>query len=331
MRVVGVRRREFVILLGGAAAAWPLAARAQQTGKVARIGFLGAASASGYARQVEGFLLGLRELGYIEGTNIVITYRWAEGNYAQLPELAAELTRSNVDVIVTHGTPGALAAKQATATVPIVIAIIGDPVAAGVAGSMARPGANITGLSYFFPEISAKRVELLKEMLPRITRVAVLLNRDNPLNQSLFPKMETAARLLGVGLSKFQVHSPSEFESAFEKMQQEDVKAVVILDDGMLQANVTAIAALATKRNLPSIGNKELTQAGGLSGYGVDFFATFRRAAALVDKILKGTKPADIPIEQATTFQFVLNLKTARSLGVTIPPTLLARADEVIE
>jgi putative ABC transport system substrate-binding protein len=325
-----VNRRAFITLLGGVAA-WPLAARAQQAGKTARIGFLGAASASGYARQVEGFRSGLRDLGYIEGTNIIIAYRWAEGNYARLPELAAELIRSKVDVILTHGTPGALAAKQATATVPIVMAIVGDPVGSGIVGSLARHGGNITGSSFFGPELGAKRIELLKEMLPPITRIGVLINPDNPYFRLELPALEATAQSLGFAVSQFPVRSPKEFESAFEKMQQEGVKAVAVQDEGMLTANVTAIAALATRRNLLSIGNNDLAQAGGLIGYGVNFFEIFRRAAAFVDKILKGTKPTDIPIEQATRFHFVLNLKTARALGLDVPTSMLLRADEVIE
>jgi putative ABC transport system substrate-binding protein len=303
-------------------------------GRIARIGFLGAATASGYARQVEGFRLGLRDLGYVEGTNIVIEYRWAEGNYARLPELAAELARSNVDVIVTHGTPGALAAKQATETVPVVMAIIGDSVVSRIVASVAHPGGNLTGSSFFAPEINAKRFELLKEMLPRITRVAILFHRDNPPylgDNPPYPGMETTARSLGIELSLYSVRLPNEFESAFDKMQQEDAKAVSIIEDGMLNANVTTIVALATRRSLLSIGAKEVAQAGGLIGYGVDFFAIFRRAAAFVDKILKGTKPADIPIERATKFDFVLNLKTAKVLGLDVPMSILLRADEVIE
>ncbi len=324
-------RREFITLIGGAAAAWPFGARAQQPGKVSRIGFLGSASASGYARQLEGFRSGLRDLGYIEGTNVVIAYRWAEGNYVRLPELAVELIRSNVDVIVTHGTPGTLAAKQATVTVPIVMAIIGDPVGTGIVASLARPGGNITGTSFFGPELGAKRIELLKEMLPHMTRVGVLVNPDNPYFRLELPALEATARSLSVEVSQFPVRSPSEFEGAFEKMQQEDVKAVTVQDEGMLTANVTAIAALAIRRNLLSMGNNDLARAGGLIGYGVDFFEIFRRAAAFVDKVLKGTKPTDIPIEQAARFHFVLNLKTARALGLDVPTSMLLRADEVIE
>jgi ABC-type uncharacterized transport system substrate-binding protein len=325
-------RRKFLATLGGAAAAWPLSARAQQPKKVPRIGFLGAASASGYARQLEGFRLGLRDLGYVEGTNIVIEYRWAQGKYEHLRELAAELIRSNVDVIVTHGTPGALAAKQANAAIPIVLALVGDPVAAGIVASLARPGGNITGQSFFAPELAAKRIQLLKQLMPQMTRIAAFMNPSNPGGMGgELQAMETAAQSFKMELKQVLVRGPNEFESAFEQMQQESVAAVAISDDGMLIANIIAIAALATKRRLVSIGNKEFAEAGGLMGYGVDFFATFRRAAVFVDRILKGAKPADVPIEQATKFELVINLKTAKALGLNVPPMLLATVDVVIE
>jgi putative ABC transport system substrate-binding protein len=276
--------------------------------------------------------LGLRDLGYVEGTNIVIEYRWAQGKYEHLRELAAELIRSNVDVIVTHGTPGALAAKQANAAIPIVLALVGDPVTAGIVASLARPGGNITGQSFFAPELAAKRIQLLKQLMPQMTRIAAFMNPSNPGGmRGELQAMETAAQSLKMELKQVLVRGPNEFESAFEQMQQESVAAVAISDDGMLIANIIAIAALATKRRLVSIGNKEFAQAGGLMGYGVDFFATFRRAAVFVDRILKGAKPADIPIEQATKFEVVINLKTAKALGLDVPPTLLATADEVIE
>jgi putative ABC transport system substrate-binding protein len=327
-----IGRRKFLATLGGAAAAWPLSARAQQPKKVPRIGFLGAASASGYARQLEGFRLGLRDLGYVEGTNIVIEYRWAQGKYEHLRELAAELIRSNVDVIVTHGTPGALAAKQANAAIPIVLALVGDPVAAGIVASLARPGGNITGQSFFAPELAAKRIQLLKQLMPQMTRIAAFMNPSNPGGMGgELQAMETAAQSFKMELKQVLVRGPNEFESAFEQMQQESVAAVAISDDGMLIANIIAIAALATKRRLVSIGNKEFAEAGGLMGYGVDFFATFRRAAVFVDRILKGAKPADVPIEQATKFELVINLKTAKALGLNVPPMLLATADVVIE
>jgi putative tryptophan/tyrosine transport system substrate-binding protein len=327
-----MKRREFITLLGGAAAAWPLTARAQQTGKVARVGFLGATSAPGYANQLAGFRAGLRDFGYVEGTNVVIEYRWAQGYYERLPGLVADLVRSNVNVIVTHGTPAALAAKQATTTVPIVMAIVGDPVAGGIVASLAQPGGNITGQSFFNPELGAKKIELLKEGLPQMTRAACLLNQDNPGSTVLaLQAMEVAAKSLKMELYQFAVRRPDDLEGAFERMEQARVEGLAIDDDGMLNSNVGAIAGLAIKRRILSSGNKELAHAGGLMGYGVNVFATFRRAAVFVDKVLKGAKPADLPIEQATTFEFVLNLKTANALGLAVPPTLLVRADEVIE
>jgi putative ABC transport system substrate-binding protein len=229
-----MKRREFIALLGGAAACPIAAARAQQRGKVARIGFLGANSESGWATRVEGFRSGLRDLGYMEGTNIVIEYRWADGKYDRLPALMAELVRSNVDVIVAHGTPGTVAAKRATATIPIVVANIGDPVAAGVVASLARPGGNITGLSFFSPQLGAKRIELLKELMPQLTRVAVLLNPDNPANGPVVQAIETTARTLKVELQQFLVRAPSEFGKAFEQMGQGRIAAFAVDDDAML-------------------------------------------------------------------------------------------------
>jgi putative tryptophan/tyrosine transport system substrate-binding protein len=326
-----VRRREFITLLGGAAA-WPLAARAQQPVKVPRIGFLGAASASSYASQLEGFRLGLHDLGYVEGTNLLIEYRWAQGDYERLRELMDELVRSNVDVIVTHGTPAALIAKQATATIPVVVALLGDPVASGIVASVARPGGNITGQSFFSPELAAKRIELLKELTPQVARIAVLMNPGNPVVMGAeLQAMENTAKSLKVEIQQVLVREPNEFERAFDQVQDGPAVAVAITDDSMLIANMRAIAAVVMKRRFVSIGNKEFAQAGGVMGYGVDFFSTYRRSAVFVDRVLKGAKPADIPIEQATKFQFALNFKSAKALGLDVPATLLARADEVIE
>jgi putative tryptophan/tyrosine transport system substrate-binding protein len=324
-----MRRREFITLLGGAAA-WPVAARAQRASKVAHIGFLGAVSEAGYARHVAALRDGLRDLGYTEGKNIIISYRWANGNYDRLPALAAELVRSGVDVIVTHGTPGTLAAKRATATVPIVAAIIGDPVASGAATSVARPGGNITGSSFFSPELSGKRVELLKELMPQLSSVAVLFNPDNPLPADA-QGSEIAARSIGVAMHRFPVRHANEFQDTLDRIEKGRVQAITIPDEAIFIANTSTIAELVMKRRLPSIGNREFAQAGGLIGYGVDIVAVFRRAATFLDKILKGSKPDDIPIEQATKFQFVLNLKTAKAIGVSVPTSILLRADEVIE
>jgi putative ABC transport system substrate-binding protein len=321
----------WMFIVGGAAASWPLVARGQRAGKVHRIGFLGSTSASAQAHRIEGLRQGLRDVGYIESTNITFEYRWAEGNYQRLPELATDLVRSNVDLIVTHGTPGTLAAKRATATIPIVIAITGDAVATGVVASLARPGESITGQSFFNPELRAKRIEMLKDLMPRLSEVAILINPDNPATVPDLQAIELAAQSLNVKLQRFRVGGPSDLVSAFEKMEEGHVEAVETGDDLVIVTNLGAVAALATRGRLLSVGPKELPQTGGLIGYGVDIFATFRHAAVFVDKILKGAKPADLPIERATKFEFVVNLKTATALGLAIPPSILLRADEVIE
>ena len=311
-----MRRREFIKLLVGAAVAWPVTARAQQTGKMPRIGFLGLASPSTFASRLEGIRLGLRDFGYIEGTNIIIEYRWAEGRYERLPELAAELVRSNVDLIVTHATPGSLAAKRATTTIPIVIALIGDPVASGIVASLARPGGNITGQSFFNAELRAKRIELLKDVMPRLTQVAVILNAGNPATRLEFQAMETTAQALNIKLQPFRLREPSELVSAFERMEQAHVEAVETGDDPLSVGNVGAIVVLAARGRLLSIGPEEVARAGGTMGYGVDAVAIYRHTALFVDKILKGANPADLPIERASKFQFVLNLKAAKTLGL---------------
>ncbi len=234
-------------------------------------------------------------------------------------------------VIVTHGTPGTIAAKRATATIPIVVALIGDPVATGIVTNIARPDGNVTGQSFFNPELRAKRVELVKEVMPRLTHVAIQLNPDSPAIGPEKQAIEAIARSLNVQLQQYPTRHPSEFESAFEKMQQAGANAVEIGDDALMNANLAMIAALAAKRRLLAIGPKEFAQAGGLIGFGIDRPATYRRAAVFVDKILKGAKPADIPFEQATKFEFVINLKTAKALGVDVPAATLLRADQVIE
>jgi len=326
-----MRRREFITLLGSAAAAWPLAARAQRPAKSV-IGFLSMASPSTFTSRIEGFRLGLRDFGYVEGTNIIVEYRWAEGRYERLPELAAELVRSNVGLIVTHGTPGSLAAKRATTKIPIVIASIGDPVATGVVASVARPGGNITGQTFFNPELRAKRIELLKEVMPHLTHVAVILNADNPAAVGPeFQAMEKAAQALNIKLQPFRLREPSELVSAFERMEQTHVEAVETGDDPLSFGNVGAIVALAARGRLLSIGPEDVPRAGGIIGYGVDFVVFFRHAAFFVDRILKGANPADLPIERATKFQFILNRKAAKALGFEVPQSILLRADEVIE
>jgi putative ABC transport system substrate-binding protein len=325
-----VRRRAFIKLLGGAAA-WPLAARAQQSGKVYRIGFVGTISADSLPQRLEAFRAGLHELGYQEGRNVVIEYRWADGQYERLPALFAEIVRLNVNVIVTHGTPGALAAKQVTNTIPVVVAAVGDAEASGVVGSLARPGGNLTGLTFFNPELAAKRLELLKETLPGLTDVGVLLNPVNPINEPIVPTMRRTAEPLKLNLQQFGVRGPAEFEAAFAEMAAKRVGALVIIDDATLIANAPVLAQIALQRRVPSSGWSDYAVSGGLLAYGINFPDMFRRAATFVDKILKGVKPSDLPVERATKFETIVNLKTAKALGLDVPTSILLRADEVIE
>jgi putative tryptophan/tyrosine transport system substrate-binding protein len=324
-----MKRREFITLIGGAAA-WPLAARAQQPAMPV-VGFLGALSASGWATRVEALRAGLRDLGYVEGKNIVVEFRWAEGNYDRLVDLAGELVRLKVDVLVTHGTPGVLAAKQATSTIPIVMAVVGDALGSGLVSSLARPDRNVTGLTFFNPELIAKRLELLKEAMPGLTDVGILLNLANPMNEPILPQLTPVAQSLKLALHQFHVRAPADFEGAFAAMAAKRIGALVVIDDAVLLANAPAVAALALKQRLPSCGWTDFAVDGGLMAYGVNFPDMFRRAATFVDKILKGAKPSDLPVERSTKFELVINLKTAKALGLSVPPMLLVRADEVIE
>ena len=325
-----MRRREFITLVGGAAAGWPLAARAQQT-NIARIGFLGLDSASSHAARLAALRAGLRDLGWLEGTNILIEYRWADGNYERLPGLADELVQLKVEVLVTHATPGALAAKSATSTIPIVLTAIGDPLALGLVSSLRLPGGNITGLSIFTPELTAKRLELLKEAVPSLTKVALLLNPDNPLSRFVPQETEPTAKALNITLQIFEARRPSDFGQVFATMIDQKAAALLLSEDTMMIANSNALAVLAAVNRLPSCGFPEFARAGGLIALGVNFPDMDYRAAAFVDKILKGAKPGELPIERATKFNIIINLQTAKALGITMPPTLLIRADEVIE
>jgi putative ABC transport system substrate-binding protein len=325
-----MRRREVITLLGGAAAGWPLVAHAQTT-KVARIGFLGLVSASSHASRTAAFRAGLRDLGWIEGGNLRIEFRWAEGNYDRLPILAEELLRLNIDVLVTHGAAGALAAKKTTSTIPIVITAVGDMQTLGLVSNLSRPGGNITGLSLFAAELNAKRLELIKEAVPSLTRAAILLNPGNASTQSVLSEASATAKAANVELRAFEARQPADFVRAFAAMADQQVGAVVIHEDTMLNANATSLAVFAAARRLPSSGFPEFAQAGGLLAYGINFPDTDYRAAAFVDKILKGAKIADLPVERATKFKLTLNLQTARALGLELPATMLARADEVIE
>jgi putative tryptophan/tyrosine transport system substrate-binding protein len=327
-----MRRREFITLIGGAAAAWPFATRAQKlSAKVFRIGFLGTPTADSLPKRPEAFRAALGDLGYQEGRDFVIEYRWADGNYDRLPALLADLIRLRVDVIVTHGTPAALAAKQATTTMPIVVAGVADALGSGIVSSLARPDGNVTGLTFFAPELNAKRLELLKETMPGLTDVGILLNLVNPMNEPILAHMSRVAQPLKLELHQFGVRAPTEFEGAFVAMAAKHVGSLVVIDDAVLLSNAPAVAALALKQRLPSCGWPDFAIGGGLMAYGVDSLDMFRRAATFVDKILKGAKPSDLPVERATKFETIVNLKTANALGLTIPYNLLARADEVIE
>ena len=327
-----ISRRELLIALGAGAIAVPLRSLAQQKqATISRIGFLGSASAPVSAPRVQALREGLRELGYVEGKNLNIEFRWAEGNYDRLRELATELVGLKVEVIVTHGVPGTLALKRATKTIPIVMAYVGDAVATGLVASLARPGGNVTGATFFNPELSAKRLELLKEAVPRIARVAVLLNSDNPVNPAVLQAMELAAGSLKVELLQFAVRGPGDFEGAFAMMAKKRMQAVAILEDPVLSVNGRAAADLALKHRLPSTGFLELAEAGGLLAYGANAVEMFRHSARFIGKILKGARPEDLPIDRASKFELLVNGKTAAALGLKIPQSVLLRADRVIE
>jgi putative tryptophan/tyrosine transport system substrate-binding protein len=313
-------------------ATWAVVAEAQQPKKVARIAFLFGLSPSVSRDRMEAFRQGLTELGYAEGKNIVIEYRWAAGKIERLPALMAELVRLNVDVIVTAGPSPTRSAKEATATIPIVMAWDYDPVGNGFVASLARPGGNITGLSTLAPEISGKQLELLKEILPKLSRVAVLGTSTVPGNAEALRATELAAKTLTVRLQYLDIRDPQEIEPAFEAARGGRAEAVLALASRVLFSQRTQIANLAVKRRLPVVyGEREHVEAGGLMTYGVSINDLFRRAATYVDKILKGAEPAELPVEQPTRFELVINLKTAMQIGLTIPPHVLARADRVIK
>jgi putative ABC transport system substrate-binding protein len=327
-----VRRREFITLVGGAAA-WPLVARAQQAGKKYTIGLFNAGIRPAQNAPLwVAFLSAMRELGWIEGKNVVFEGRYADNRLERLPALAEELVRLNVDVIVGIGTLAPLAAKRATSTIPIVMGAAGDPVGSGLVASLAQPGGNVTGMSLMAPDLGGKRLELLKELLPRLARVAVLWNAANPYSANVFKETLAAGRVLGVQLQSLGVRNPEDLDGAFEAARQQHPDALVSVEDPFTSSYRKRITDFAIAARLPSIyGLREDVDAGGLLSYGANLAELYRRAAGYVDKILKGAKPADLPVQQPTTFELVINLKTARLLGLEIPPTLLARADEVIE
>ena len=326
-----MRRRAAVALaLGLLAASSP--GETAQAGKMIRIGWLSTGSTTSHGHLLEAFREGLRELGYTEGKNIAIEYRWAEGRVDRLPQLATELVQLKVDVLVTAGSPGIRAAKQATATIPIVMAVGGDPVGSGFVASLARPGGNITGLSNLAEDLVAKLLELLKEAVPGVSRVAVLSNPANPAHAAFRQVIQSAARTMGVTLLPVDARGPHEFDSAFATMIRQRAGGLVELPDPMFLTERDRLTGLATQNRLAAIyGFREHAAAGGLMAYGVNLRDSYWRAAAYVDKILKGAKPADLPVEQPTKFELVINLKTAKALGLTLPQSVLGRADEVIQ
>jgi ABC-type uncharacterized transport system substrate-binding protein len=305
-------------------------AEAQQPVKVPRIGLLSATSSTQPALATEAFRQGLRELGYVEGKNIVVEYRHAEGQVDRLPTLAAELVRLKVDVIYSGSTAAILAINQATKTIPVVIAIGGDPVRLGLVSTLARPGGNITGLTTLSSELGGKRLELLKGVAPKISRVAALFERAGS-GPDQIKEVEVAAQALGVHLQSLELQALEDLDRAFSVMKKDGASALIVLRSALTNAHRKRIVELAVKSRLPTVySDSDFVDAGGLMSYGADFSAVYRRAAIYVDKILKGVKPADLPVEQPTKFELVINLKTAKQIGLTIPPNVLARADRVI-
>ena len=324
-----MRRREFITLIGGAAATLPLAARAQNADKRPTIGFLGA-DAAGWRPWTDAFVTRLRELGWIEGRTVTIEYRWTEGRPDRVAEMAAEFVLRKVDVIVTYG--GAVATlKQATSVIPIVFAIAGDPVGSGFVESLARPGGNITGMSLQQHDIASKRIELLRDVVPNLRRLAILFNAGYPASVFEAGEVQAAAHTLGLEVASHEIRRAEDIAPVFETLKSQ-ADALYIVDDTLIIANRTSIITLALGARLPTIfGNRDYVQAGALMSYGPNYPALFRRAADFVDKILRGTKPADIPVEQPTIFGLVVNLTTAKALGLTIPPSFLSLADELVE
>jgi putative ABC transport system substrate-binding protein len=327
-----MNRRAFITLLGGAAVAWPLSAHAQQAAKVPRIGFLGNSTAVLETNLVGPFRDGLRDLGYEEGRNIVIEYRWAEGEYERLPALIGELIASKVDVIVTAGTPASLAVKRATSSVPLVMIAVGEPVATGLVASLARPGGNVTGVTSISPEIEGKRLELLREVVPGVSHIAVLWNAASPVQVIQERETRAAAQVLGMKMLSLGIRTREDIDDAFAAIVRERPGALFVLADRLFLHHRTRIMDFAVQHHLPGVhAYRELVEAGGLMSYGPSYADMHRRAATFVDKILKGEKPADLPVERPVKFELVVNLKAAKALGLDVPPMLLARADEVIE
>ena len=327
---IQIGRREFITLLGGTASAWPLPARAQQPAKLPTIGYLGTAAASAWAPWTAAFVQRLHELGWIDGRTVAIQYRWADGRAERLAQMAAELARLKVDVIVTGGN-AALAAKQASSVVPIVFALVDDPVGMGLVASLARPGGNVTGLSLQATDVAGKRVELLREIVPRLRRLAIMANVEYPAAALEMAQVQTAARTLGFDPTNFEIRRGDDIAPTFEALRDR-ADALYVVGDALVITHRVRINTLALIARLPTIYFvREYVESGGLMSYGPNFPDLFRRAADMVDKILRGAKPGDLPVEQPTKFDLVINLTTAKALGLTIPESFLLRADDVIE
>lgn len=326
-----MKRREFIAVLGGAVT-WPLMGDAQKPGRMPIIGLMITTDASIWAPRTTAFVQRLRQLGWIEGQTVAIEYRWAEGRYDRFAEIAAEFVRLKVDVIVTAATAPVIAAKQATSIIPIVFAVSGDPVGSNLVASLARPGGNVTGLSLQQAELGSKRLELLREIVPDLRRLAIIANVSSPMIVLEVQEVESKARSLALEVVALKIDGPDDISRAFETANQAKADALYVCSDPLTGTNRNRIYAAAQSARLPSVSSeKDHIEAGALVSYGPNFPDLFRRAAEYVDKILRGAKPGDLPVEQPTKFDLVINLRIARVLGLTVPPTLLARADEVIE
>jgi putative ABC transport system substrate-binding protein len=326
-----IGRREFIRFAGGAAAAWPAVASAQQPGRVPIIGFLGATSPEAGSRWAAAFVQRLRELAWIEGRTVTIQYRWAEARSDRMAEIAADFVRANTDVIMTYGTTAALAAKRATAVVPIVFALPGDSVGSGLVASLSRPGGNVTGLSSQPNDLSGKRLELLREIIPGLRRLAIMANGANPANVADMNEIRAVAQAAAIDVAAFEIRRTEDIAPVFAKIKG-TADALYIPPDALVTTNRVRINTFALSQRLPTMyGSREYVEAAELFSYGPNFPDLFRRAGDYVDKILRGAKPADLPVEQPTKFDLIINLVTAKALDIEVPPTLLARADEVIE
>ena len=326
-----MRRREFITLVGGTGTVWPLAARAQQAAKLPTIGFLGANNASFAMASIDAFVQRLRELGWIENRTVAIEYRWAEGREARFAEIAAEFVRLKVDVILTYATPSSIAAKKATAVIPIVFAAAGDPVGTGLVASLARPGGNMTGLSIQQTDLASKRLEILREVLPGLRTLAILVDTGAPNSVLERGEVQTAAQTLGLATVTSEVQRVEDIAPAFDALKGR-AEALYVCSSPLLTTNRIRVNNLALGMRVPTVyGFRDYIEAGGLMSYGPNLPSLFRRAADYVDKILRGAKPGDLPVEQPTKFDFIINLTTAKILGLEVPPSLVARADEVIE